>query len=163
VIEEALAEFESRARRSLRDQGFDDEPRFVPSVDLRYVGQSYEVNVPADGDLEAGFHRRHETRLGHATPGEPIELVTVRLTATIPRPAMVPLHRARGEPIKGTRRLAGPEGRENAIVYDRAALPSGFEAPGPAIIEEDHATTVVPPGARFAVDRHGLLRIEVGA
>ena len=163
VIEEALAEFESRARRSLRDQGFHDEPRFFPSVDLRYVGQSYEVNVPADGDLEAGFHRRHETRFGHATPGEPVELVTVRLTATIPRPAMVPLHRARGEPIKGTRRLAGPEGRENAIVYDRAALPSGFEAPGPAIIEEDHATTVVPPGARFAVDRHGLLRIEVGA
>src|SRR3989304_6156053 len=123
VIEEALAEFESRARRSLREQGFDDEPRFAPSVDLRSVGQSYEGNVPADGDLEAGFHRRHETRFGHATPGEPAALVTVRLTATIPRPAMVPLHRARGEPIKGMRRLVGPGGGENASAGGRGGRP----------------------------------------
>jgi len=121
------------------------------------------VNVPVEGDLEAGFHRRHAARFGHAAVGEPVELVTVRLTATVPRPVVVPLRPARGEPVKGTRRLACPEGREEAIVYDRAALPSGFEAPGPAIVEEDHATTVVPPGARVSVDKRGLLACEVGA
>ena len=162
VIEDALAEFEARARKSFADQGFDEEPLFVPSVDLRYVGQSYEVNVPVEGDLEAAFHHRHDVRYGHAAPGEPVELVTVRLAATIPRPVVVPLLRARGERVRGTRRLACPDGREKATVYDRAALPPGFEASGPAIVEEDHATTVVPPGARVSVDRRGLLAVEVG-
>jgi N-methylhydantoinase A len=163
VIEGSLAEFEARARRSFADQGFAEEPLFAPSVDLRYVGQSYEVNVPVEGDLEAAFHRRHAGRYGYAAPNEPVEIVTVRLIATIPRPVVVPLRPARGEPVKGTRRLACPDGREEAVVYDRAALPPGFEAPGPAIVEEDHATTLVPPGARFLVDRRGLLAVEVGA
>lgn len=163
AIEETLGEFAASARASFAEQGFGSAPLLAPSVDLRYVGQSYEVNVPLGGGLAAEFHRRHRSAYGYAAPDEPVELVTVRLTATVPRPRVVPPHAPRGEARKGTRTVAFSEGREEAIVYDRAALPAGFEADGPAIVEEDHATTVVPPGARLRVADHGLLAVEVGA
>ncbi len=163
VVEDILAEFSDRARRAFEKQGFREEPLLAPSVDLRYVGQSYEVNVAVGGDLPAEFLRRHEAIYGYAARDEPIEVVTVRLTATIPRPHPVPPVEPHGEPVKGTRNVVFPEGRETATAYARAALPVGFEADGPAVVEEDHATTVVPPGTRFRVDRHGVLAVEVGA
>jgi len=46
-------------------------------------------------------------------------------------------------------------------VFDRESIPIGFEREGPAILAEDHATTVVPPGARFHIRPRGLIEIEV--
>jgi N-methylhydantoinase A len=162
VIEGALDEFTANARSSFAEQGFDQEPILAGSADLRYVGQSYEVNVPVGGDLAAAFLRRHAALYGYASVDEPVELVTVRLAAVIPRAKVLPPLAPRGDPVKGERSVAFPEGREDAVVYDRAALPAGFSAAGPAIVEEDHATTVVPPGGRLSVGAHGILAVEVG-
>lgn len=162
-IEGTVHDFATAAARSFAEQGFAEPPILAPSADLRYVGQSYEVNVPLVGDLEGAFHRRHEGLYGYAARGEPVELVTVRLTATIPRALHLPAHTASGIPKKGTRKVVFPEGRAEAAVFDRAALPPGFEADGPAVVEEDHATTVVPPGAHLTVLGHGILAVEVGS
>jgi len=163
VIDEILRDFTANATVSFADQGFAEPPALAPSVDLRYVGQSYEVNVPLLGPLEDAFHRRHEARYGYASPGEPVELVTVRLTATIPRRHPVPRHDPHGVAVKGARKVLFPGGRRSATIYDRGALAEGFATSGPAVIEEPYATTVVPPGADVRVLRHGVLAVEVGA
>ena len=161
VIEALLAEFTDAAKRSFAHQGFSDAPILSPSIDIRYVGQSYEVNVPVGTGLTDAFHRRHEALYGYASRDEPIELVTVRLTATVARPRPIPPHLASGESVKGARQVLFPNGREVAPVYHRPALPVGFEGEGPAVIEEAHATSVVPPAARFHIIQDGILAMEV--
>ena len=90
--------------------------------------------------------------------------MTLRLRARIrtPQPPVW-----RGRPAQQSRQ---PEtrpvyfaGRKIATrIYDREALPAGRTWSGPAILTEYSATTVVPPGARFRVDRNGNLLIELG-
>ena len=161
VVDAILSEMAEAARVSFAAQRISGAPVLAPSVDLRYAGQSYEVNVPVSGDLRSQFHRRHEVLYGYAATDEPIDLVTVRLTATIPRPHPVPVLRPTGTAVKGSRRVLFPEGRSEATVYDRGALAEGFASWGPAIVEEPHATTVVPPRVDFRVLPHGVLALEV--
>jgi len=55
------------------------------------------------------------------------------------------------------------DGWSNVPVFERESLPVGFHEGGPAIVAEDHATTVVPPGASFRIHRRGLIEIEVSS
>lgn len=164
LIRATVEEFEARARRDLADQGLD--PRraiFEGSVDLRFRGQSYEINVPLKGDLAAAFRRAHRNRYGYASALEAIEVVTVRLVARIPRPRHLPAAPAGVVPRADTRAVLFETGWEEAHVLPRRTLPVGFEADGPLVVEEDQATTLVPPGAHLRVDRLGLLDIEAGS
>jgi N-methylhydantoinase A len=146
--------------------------RLERSADLRYAGQSFEINVPAEsldpGDLAAGFHARHERRYGHAHPGEPLELVTLRVRAAglMARPAFESLPRGGPDP-SGARvgerpawfgTEAGPAPLPTPL-YDRERLLAGMRVPGPAILFQMDATTVVPPGWSAAVDDGGHLLI----
>lgn len=151
-----------RARRDLRAQGI--APRhaiFEASVDLRFRGQSYEINVPLRGNLESAFRRAHRRRYGYASREEPIELVTIRLTVRVPRPRYLPSPPGRVKPRLTTRKALFEDGWHEVPVFARPTLPVGFHEAGPVIVEEDHATTVVPPGASLKVDSLGLLEIEV--
>ena len=162
-IRSLIREFTAKAREDLRAQGLDPTRALVEaSVDLRYRGQSYEINVPVHGDLGSAFRRTHRRRYGYASRSEPIELVTVRLVARVPRRAFVPRPPRDVQPLVRTRRVLFEDGWQEARVYARASLPVGFAAVGPAIVEEDYATTLVPPGASFRVDGLGLLDVEVG-
>ena len=163
TLAHAVAEFTERAREDLASQGHDPERALIePSVDLRFRGQSYEINVPLRGDLAAAFRRAHRRRYGYASVREPIEAVTVRLVARMPRRAHVPSPPQDVTPRADTRAVLFEDGWEEAHVLPRSTLPVGFEAAGPLVVEEAHATTVVPPGATLHVDRLGLLDIEVG-
>src|SRR5207245_9184491 len=75
---------------------------FSASVDLRYRGQSYEINIPLRADLGRAFRQEHRRRYGYASREEPIELVTVRLTVRLPRP--VNLRRSPERPVQWMRR-----------------------------------------------------------
>ena len=162
-IRSLIREFTAKAREDLRAQGLDPTRALVEaSADLRYRGQSYEINVPVRGDLGSAFRRTHRRRYGYASRSEPIELVTVRLVARVPRRAFVPRPPRDVQPLVRTRRVLFEDGWREARVYARASLPVGFAAVGPAIVEEDYATTLVPPGASFRVDGLGLLDVEVG-
>src|SRR5256886_9982101 len=144
----------SGARKALgEDHGDARRAVFQASVDLRYRGQSYEINIPLRGDLARASRREHRRRYGYAARGAPIELVTVRLTVRLPR--LVTLPRPPGGPVPKTsrRRALVDDGWSNVPVFERESLPVGFPEGGPAIAAEDHATTVVPPRASFRISR----------
>ena len=163
AMAKAVRAFERRAREDLRGQGLDPRRAVLEaSLDLRFRGQSFEINVPLRGDVAAAFRRAHRQRYGYASATEPVEVVTVRLVARVPRRVRIPRPARNVAARARTRAVLFEDGWQEAHVLDRATLPVGFRAEGPAIVEEEHATTVVPPGASLHVDPLGLLEIEVG-
>lgn len=136
-------------------------------VDLRYRGQSHETTVayhPGEGDdvLAARFHEAHRRRNGFDRPGDPVEAVTVRAEATLPAalrwddlPPPVPW----GEPRRGSRSVATASGVVDAAVWHRSGLRPGDEVAGPAVIEEDEATTFLGVGEVGRVHESGALEV----
>lgn len=163
AIRAAVEAFRTRAARDLEAQGLEPKKAvYEGSVDLRFRGQSYEINVPLRGDVAASFRRAHRARFGYASPSEPVEAVTVRLIARVARKVHAPAPPRDVVPRADTRAVLFDRGWEEAHVLSRPTLPVGFAADGPLVIEEEQATTLVPPGARVRVDPLGLLDIEVG-
>jgi N-methylhydantoinase A len=174
---DVFAEMETAARRQLEIEGFAEAlQRVSRSLDLRYRGQAFELNVPlgnwplgdgppgeaALGDAQAAFHRRHAATYGHANPEATIELVNARLTAWGVVPKAAPEVHRNDSPSLDTalveRRPVWFEGTaHNCPVWDRERLPERAALEGPAIVEEFGATTVILPGWRAAVDAHGNL------
>jgi len=156
--------------------------RIEMRVDMRYIGQSYELPLPLGGFTDAdwaglapAFHAEHRRRFGHSDPQAPIEIVSFAVTATglidtpeLPRPAAGG-HEPPDEAHKGARRVyfeataPGGGGWHEAPVWHREALLAGNEIAGPAIVEEISATTVLYPGDRARVDPIGSLIVEIGA
>jgi N-methylhydantoinase A len=144
---------------------------FSHSLDLRYVGQSFTVNVPIahaapdPAAATAAFHAAHDTTFGHAAPDEPVELVNLRLSATL---AGIGLPIRPEAPCPGrlwpseTRTVWFRGGFLPCPVYARHDVPVGVELHGPLIVEEPGSSTVVWPNDRLRVDTHGNLRLEVG-
>jgi N-methylhydantoinase A len=167
-LEAVFAEMEGAARRQLEIEGFGDAAQRVSrSLDLRYRGQAFELNVPlteARASVEAAFHASHAAAYGHADPTATIELVNARLTAwgVVPRPAAErhPGGASRLDAALVERRRVWFEGvAHDCPVWERERLPEGAALAGPAIVEEFGATTVILPGWRGSVDRHGNLRL----
>jgi len=135
---------------------------YVREVDLRYAGQGYELTVPFDG-ARAAFEELYARRYGLASPGEPVEATTWRLTAVLETPVVdLPRVTGRRSPALPRERLAYfPEcgGYGATAVYDRDQLAPGGELEGPAIVEERESTTVLPPGVRAVVDEYGSLHV----
>jgi N-methylhydantoinase A len=136
-------------------------------VDMRYVGQAYELTVPAAGDFVAAFHRAHERRYGYADPARAVEVVNVRvrLIGMTPKPEL-PRSRRSGSDTRRAlsgRRRAWFGGRAvTTTFYRREALRAGNVVRGPAVISEYSATTLVPPGWRAHVDGFGNLVLTMG-
>ncbi|MBA2474607.1 MAG: hydantoinase/oxoprolinase family protein [Actinobacteria bacterium] len=165
-VEEVFARLEEEGRRELAREGLATEDvSFVRRVELRYVGQSYELTVPA-ADVRAavaGFHAEHDRAYGFSAEEEPVELVNLRLTAVgrIAKPGLPHLE-PKGAPEPRTRRpvyFAESGGYVGCPVYDRYGLGAGAELAGPAIVEELDSTTIVHPGYRARVDEYGNLHL----
>jgi len=164
-VEASFAELEEAGRGELEREGLAaDAMSFVRKIDLRYVGQSFELTIPAGDDLLGRFHAEHDRTYGFAAPEEPVEVVSLRLTSvgTIAKPPPRPLESGgRAEPRE--RRhvyFAESDGYADCPIYDRYALPAGASFPGPAVVEEFDSTTVVHPGFTVTVDDAGNLVIE---
>ena len=141
-----------------------DAVEFLRQVDARYVGQSYELTIPAGDGLLTRFHEEHDRTYGFAAPAEPVEVVSLRLTSIgkIAKPPPRRLERG-GEVEPKERRevyFAEAGGYVDCPIYDRYALPAGAKFRGPAVVEEFDSTTVVHPGFRLEVDDTGNLIIE---
>ena len=164
----------SEGQAALSREGVaDEDTRFVKQVDMRYVGQSYELTVPlqekqVDADaldeILAQFHQEHERSYGFKAEGEPVEFVALRLSAVgvIPKPRLRKVRRggdATTNAIKETRPVYFAEtgGRLNCPIFDRYQLGSEDEIEGPAIIEEADSTTVIHPDYQADVDEFGNL------
>jgi N-methylhydantoinase A len=147
---------------------------FRHAADMRYVGQSYEIDVPVELDWLApgggasvlgAFHRAHERAFGHADREAPAEIVNLRvqLRAERPRVPLTELPAGSAAPAPRTTRRIWLDGRPTeARVFDRAALGRGAGLRGPAIVEQPDTTVLVPDGHVGEVDRFGnlLLRRE---
>jgi N-methylhydantoinase A len=179
AIRRILGEFEAEAAAVLAREGVPRaRVRWVRALDLRYVGQSFELTIPLpDGPLtrrtlaglEAVFFRAHDRAYGFAARGEPIEVANVRLTGIglVPRPRLARVAAGGRDPrpaLAGVRRVVfGPGGRgrgRRCPVYDRGRLRAGNRLRGPAIVEQVDSTTVVEPGFAVTVDGFGNLLVR---
>jgi N-methylhydantoinase A/oxoprolinase/acetone carboxylase beta subunit len=159
-VEKMFADLERRARREARSARPGAE--IERTADLRYLGQSYELNVPwNNGDPAALFHREHEKIYGYANPDRAVEIVTIRVRArtTLEKPKLV---RSGGaKPGKPAQRRVWTGGKwKNIDVWKRANLTDRAEQ-GPALVLDYGSTTLVPPDWKFRVDRTGNLLLTV--
>ena len=169
-----FASLERRAAEDFRHEGFTEAPRLVRSIDVRYVGQNWELTVAMPGgELTPGrlraaprrrFEEEHERFYGYSIPGEELELLTfnvaavgTRHTVELPRiepgPAPEPIAR---RPVV----FSADDGPVETAVYRRENLPAGVELAGPAIVGQVDATTLLPPGAVARVDEYANLLIR---
>jgi len=150
---------------------------FRHGADMRYVGQSYEIEVPVDpawldgrGSMENGgaaqlldaFHRAHERVFGHADPCAPAEVVNLRvqLRGVRPRVPLTEVPAGTGATATGARRIWLDGRPVQARVYERASLGRGDRLVGPAIVEQPDTTVLIPTGDVADVDRFGNLLIR---
>ncbi|MBM4442783.1 MAG: hydantoinase/oxoprolinase family protein [Candidatus Rokubacteria bacterium] len=174
LLDGLFAEMATAARRQLELEGFAPEAqRLVRSLDLRYRGQAFELNVgvgddpaalPALSAIEDAFHRQHASAYGHANREATIELVNARLVAygLVPKPAPerhASTTTSMADAVAERRRVWFGGVSHDCPIWDRERLPARAELAGPAIVEEFGATTVIPPGWRGGVDEHGNLRL----
>lgn len=146
----------------------------VAALDLRYLGQAYEIVVPLRrqpvatntiADCVADFHRAHEAMFGYSMPEEDVELVNIRVqvVGTLPSVAAKPLERGSEMLPAGaqitTREVVWEGGSETTAILARSALLAGNRIAGPAIIEQFDTTVAIPPDHVAHVDAYGNLII----
>jgi N-methylhydantoinase A len=136
------------------------------TLDLRYVGQGYELTVDWSPDFVSKFHETHESRYGYADKRRSVEVVNVRLRMVAPTEP-IPMERigrasssdSRKAILKRTqifyenRWVDGP-------VYDRIRLQAGHELEGPAIVVEYSGTTFIPPEAHAHMDEYANILVQ---
>jgi N-methylhydantoinase A len=174
-LEPVFERFEAEASDRLADEGIGAERIEIErAVDLRYRGQSFEITTPlpsepTEATLETAarrFHERHEERYGHASPQEPVELVTVRLRARglVETPTLAAAAGG-GDPddaIRTDRTVVFDGEAHETPVYDRERLPLASTVGGPAIVEGTESTVVILPEQSATVDEYGTIAVEVG-
>ncbi len=171
-LRERMRPLAERGRCEVGEQGVPpDRIRVEPSLDMRYAGQSYELEVPLADDFLARFHRRHRRAYGHAEPGAPVEVVNLRLRAVgdvepPPLPDREPGPSdpagARGSPRQVVFSAGEGARRRSVPVYDGEALRPGHEIPGPAVVVESDTTVLLGGRDSARIDRRLNLRIRVG-
>jgi N-methylhydantoinase A len=178
AVNRSFREMEERGRKALLVEGMEGTRiGFERQVEMRYVGQSYELPIPlpegrvedAVADMLRKFHEEHERAYGFAAPAEPVEFVTLRLTAVggIAKPKLREIPKRAGDMSAAKRAVrkvyfAEAGGFIDCPSYDRYRLAAGGMIEGPAIVEEMDSTTVIHPGFAAEVDRFGNLLIRAG-
>ena len=169
-LQKEFRKLETTAKKEFRAERWHGALHYERSLDLRYRGQGYELSVPATGDAVARFHDQHQLRYGYHHAGRELELVTLRLRVSL---QTSPPKLARGTESRRSIRVSA---RTSAIqrapvffdgkvvttpVFERGDLIPNLTMKGPAVITEYSATTVIPPGKKFWVDRAESLVIAI--
>jgi N-methylhydantoinase A len=136
------------------------------SMDVRYRGQGYELNVPFGSEMAAQFHDLHQRRYGFANETRALEVVNVRVRMVSAAEAFTPvvqcLHEGDGSHALIDMRQVYFDGSfQETRVYDRDLLRPGDTFAGPAIVSEYSSATVLPLDDVLRVDGLGNLVIEV--
>jgi N-methylhydantoinase A len=169
------SEFETLKAKALdwlhQDQGYAGPHRLVYSAEMRYRGQSFELDTVLDaaavaaGDtkaMAAAFHAEHRRVYGHADPAAAVQVISLRLIISgrtakpeFPRHAL-----ASGAATPVRHADVWIDGARHSIaVFRRVDLRPGETFAGPAVVTQDDCTTVVPPGMTARVDEYANLRI----
>ncbi len=176
----AFQDMEARGRAQLRAQNVPDEQVEIAwSADIRYAGQSYELNTPVARrdtltaedvhEVIDRFHELHHRIYAYGSKEETVEFINLRVAAIgrVPEVALAVSERSgadAGVARKGTRPVYFPTagGFVDTVVYERDLLRPGHTVRGPALIEEMASTTVITPGAAGTVDGYGNIVVELG-
>ncbi|MYD08598.1 MAG: hydantoinase/oxoprolinase family protein [Chloroflexi bacterium] len=160
-LRESQAGLLARARRELRQEGVvSGDMRFVTSLDMRYEGQAYELNIPFGADAIEAFHVEHERTYGHAMRWREVEIINSRVNgigatdkpaiAAVPaQPHEAALFGVKQSPLGGETRL-----------FERSDLKAGATFAGEALVYQLDSTTYVPPGWRARIDGYLNLLLE---
>ncbi len=137
------------------------------TVDVRYMGQGYELNVAHGEDSAERFHTAHEQRYGFANRDRGLEIVNVRVRLIVRAATYAPVREAArvGDgmvALRGEKLIYFQGAWVKSRVFDREKLRAGDSFEGPALVAEYTSATVVPAGARLVVDGLRNLVIEVG-
>ncbi len=162
-VEETFRSLEERARRILGG-----DPVITRFLEVRYRGQGYSLPVPYTNLEQAmeEFHNIHAARYGFSSPEEEVEPVLLRIQAfrVVEKPSflMGKEEEHRPEPFD-ERMVRFSSGWEQSRIYRRAELRPGATFEGPAIVESDDSTVVVPPGVEVRVHSTGSILMEVSS
>jgi N-methylhydantoinase A len=171
-----FVELEERARSLLREDGVSTERMdLFRTAQMRYVGQTYEVETPIPSQRIASdhlprivhdFHRHHELEYGVSSDEFAPAFVSLGVTG-IGRMASPPAERngathSSGDARKGDRRVYFAGDWIRSAIYDGERLAAGANVAGPAIVEYAHACATLPPGTRGTVDALRNLVIDIG-
>ncbi len=175
-IEKIFQEMEAEGAKTLRADGTGEEVHFERSLDMRFVGQGSETNVPAPAgnfkdavpeEIRSRFDKTYEKLYGRTYADSPVEFINFKVRATLPQkllelPKMVAGGKSLNDALKGERpAYSGQTGDFIPHrVYDRYRLFPGAELAGPAIVEERESTVIIGEDANGSVDEYGFLRIH---
>lgn len=169
-----FAEMEAELLERLAADGVDGRRGLLArSMDLRYRGQNYELEIPVAAGLDARgirarFTDRHRRRYGYDTQ-EPVECVNLRTSAIVPSSGGRPGVPAAGSAPPATQSAPGRGERRvffyghgwlQATVHARGGIEPGARLLGPAVIQDEWSTVLVQPGQALRGDAAGLMWIE---
>ena len=172
-LEKHFAELRQKSLKDMKEDGFGAEDiSLFRFLDLRYLGQSYEITVPYKKSRKkkdafsfiSDFHKAHQRLYSYYHPQRPVEIVTIRVKAVgkskkikikrLPQTAKDP---ERAFQKKQYIYYAGK--KHSASVFERALLEPGHKIKGPALIVDYESTALLPPSFRLMVD--GLLNLII--
>ncbi|WP_025209630.1 hydantoinase/oxoprolinase family protein [Hippea sp. KM1] len=168
--EELNAAFDPLVEKGLEDlknEGIEKRVRIEKYLDMRYLGQSYEIVVPFEEDYLNSFHNLHRKLYGYADISKRVEIVNIRLRAIgIPsKPNFSPMRcgsfRLKDEAVLGYRDVVFDGKFYKTAVIDRDKLTCGNVIEGPAIVVEYSSTIVLPFYSKAVVDKYGNLIIDI--
>jgi N-methylhydantoinase A len=154
-----------------KDQGYGGPHRLIHSAEMRYRGQSFELDTPLDAEaiqrcdtqaLAAAFHAEHKRVYGHSDPTAAVQVISLRLVISgqTTKPEFK-RHELVSEQVKPHRHAeVWLDGANRSVaVFARTELKPGQSFAGPAVVTQEDCTTVVPPGMAVIVDAYANLRI----
>jgi N-methylhydantoinase A len=161
AIEEGVRELSARAREALGEPNAD----LGAVYELRYLGQAFELAIgaglaPELDELREKFEVEHEDRYGYSDSQQQLELVTIRVSATVPGAEVELGDAARNESPEVTHRDATLGGQQLELKVFRGVPPLGETIKGPAVVELAESTLLVPRGWSGEVDGTGTIQIR---
>lgn len=159
LVRRARAELKAEGGNSIRH-----EPGQELWLDMRYLGQSYELEIALSPRFIADFHSTHRRTFGHSSQSAAVEVVNIRIRAMaaetrarpkrIARPKGVPQPISRGKALVGDRERMVP-------IYDRDSIGAGARIAGPLVVVELSSTGYVAPEFTLRADDFGNLHLEM--
>jgi N-methylhydantoinase A len=169
-----FADLQLEGAQALLQQGVEEsEITTRRAIDMRYRGQEHTLTIalpegPVNGEsleeLRRSFDETHQRRYAHSSPGEGVEFVNVRVEAVglLDKPGLLSGNGGGGEPQpRSSRPVVFREGRQDTPIFHRSELAPGATIEGPAVIDEDGSTSILPPGFTLTIDHARNMVIEV--
>ena len=178
VINEKLDGLQDRCDHLLvQEQIASADREFQRVLELRYVRQNFELNVPAPisfdsveklDDVLGTFHEAHQRTYGHSNQTDPVEIVNfkVRGIGRVVRPTLK--ERTKGSSdassaLIGKRKVFfRSSGWIECPTYDRTKLNEGNRIGGPAVVNEFDSTILILPQHEALVNKFGDLIVTIG-